>query len=122
VPSRRKRTYSSRLIATVKRNPAKSVALALGIVGGIPSALAGIEYWWPYMPTSHRYIDDEVLPKRDHVLDYLIQDQAQRALNDAKTDMVKAPNPTTQATIDRLTKSIAKRQDKMDRENGRDEN
>lgn len=117
----RRSTREKRFIATIKRNPGKSFALALGIIGGIPAAWTGVEFWWPLTPISHWSIDHEILPKRDRVLDYLVQQQAIRTLADAKHDMARAPNPTTQATIDRLTKSVARLQDKLDHENGRDE-
>lgn len=127
-PSRRKRrqpieppSWLAISIDAMVRHKWKAILGGIVALGG-PAGIAGyFEFVEPIFPAFHYWTRDELAPiikaqgVQDHVLDYLVQQQTIRALGAAKADMAAAPNPTTQATIDHLTKSIARLQDKMDR-------
>lgn len=113
-----------RTIAMIKRNPIKFATTILVLLGAIPGAVAGAAYistprpWW-FVQRS--YIEERLQPVRmaqdrhDYAIEYLVQQQALEALKNAKSDMVKSPNQTTQNVIEQLEKSIRRRQDKLDK-------
>lgn len=114
-----------RTIALVKRNPRKSITFAMAVLAGIPGSVAGANYIGsatePGWIAQRYWVRNELQPLKlaqadhDYAINYLIQQQTLKALNDAKADMQRSPNTTTQNVIEKLQRSVQKRQELLDK-------
>ena len=97
----------------------------MAMLAGIPGSMAGASYLRtttePVWIAQRYWVRDALRPilvaqeRHDYAIEYLIQQQTLKALQDAKADMSRAPNQTTEHTIEQLEKSVRERQQKLDR-------
>lgn len=121
-----------RAVALARRNPLSTIATLVGIFAGIPGAALGLNYlnaaaesWTPaFVSDVTVTVDGKKVPvivlalEHSTTLDYLILKEQRQALKDAKEDMKTAPNETTRKAIEKLERSIDRRQNRLDKATG----
>ena len=95
-------------LASVKRNPVKSITAAVILLGGLPSAVAGANYLDPIIPAFHYWVLQQLEPllKVQNTqavgLDRFLLYQQQNALANAKADSASKTSPIVQERVKEL--------------------
>jgi ElaB/YqjD/DUF883 family membrane-anchored ribosome-binding protein len=116
----------NRAMGAVKRNPFKSIAVAVTVLGALPTAVAGVEIFDPFTPALHYWVRDQLEPlllvqnTQARSIDRFLLYQQTEALSKAKADPAARSSPVVQERIkdlqdqaneteERIKKSAAKK-------------
>jgi hypothetical protein len=92
-------------MGVVKRNPFKSIAVAVTVLGALPTAVAGVEIFDPIIPALHYYVREQLEPlllvqnTQARSIDRFLLYQQTEALSKAKADPAARASPVVQERI-----------------------
>lgn len=90
-----------RWLAMIRRNPWKSIATALAILGGIPGAWAGAQFFEPAVPASRSYVRDLV---------HVAQNSVLPVLRDLQIETAEGKRDAAETAIDRFNLELNRAQ------------
>jgi hypothetical protein len=101
-----------RAVGAVKRNPFKSIAVAVTVLGALPTAVAGVEIFDPIIPALHYYVREQLEPlllvqnTQARSIDRFLLYQQSEALAKAKIDPAARTSPVVQERVKDLEQQV----------------